>query len=95
MEQGDKADIIPGEPVIEIVALIAVIAEGTGKVFYNDTVDSSPLNVREHPLKVIALVIRCAGNAVVHIFIHNDVLVTIIKPGDMILNDCPLVGDTF
>ena len=95
MEQRDKADIIPGEPVIKIIALIAVIAEGTSKVFYNDAVHTAPLNIREHPLEVVALVIRCAGNAVVHIFIHNDVLVTIIKPGDMILNDCPLVGDTF
>lgn len=30
-----------------------------------------------------------------HIFVYNHVLIAVVKPGDMILNDCALIGDAF
>ena len=60
MVQRDKTDIVPGEPVIQIIALITVISERTSKVFHNHAVYTPPLNIGQHPLEVLALVIGCA-----------------------------------
>ena len=93
--QRDKADIVPGEPVVQIIALITVVSERTCKVFHDHTVYTPPLNVSQHPLEIIPLVIRCAGNTVVHILVNNNILVTVIKSGNMIFNNLPLVCYAF
>ena len=95
MKKGDETDVVAGKPIIQIVPLIAVITERAGKVFHNDTVDSAPLNVREHPLKIIPFIVSRAGNPVVNIFVNNEVFVAVVKSGDMIFNDFSLVGHAF
>ena len=35
----DKANVVPWEPVIQIVALIAIVPKRTGKVFYDYAID--------------------------------------------------------
>ena len=92
MVQRDEAHVMTGKPVIQIVALVAVIAEGAGEVFYDNTVDAAPFNVGQHPLKILPLVIRCAGNPIIHILVNNNVLVAVVEAGDMFLNDFSLIG---
>ena len=38
MGQRDKTDIVPGKPVVQIVALVAVVAEGARQVLDDHTV---------------------------------------------------------
>ena len=93
MIQGDKTNVVPWEPVIQIVALIAVVPKRTGKVFHDYAIDSPVLDVRQHPLKIFTFVVGGARNTIVHIFVYYDILVAVLKPGNVFLDDCPLVGN--
>ena len=70
---GNKAHLPHGEILLDIVAGVDGVASKTRKVFHDDAVDITSLNIRKHLLKRGTVEI-CARRAVVDVFvIYEDV----------------------
>ena len=71
----NKADVADTEILLDVVAGVDGVPSQTGKVFHNDAVDVTGLNIREHLLKARTVKV-CPRRAVVDIgIVHADLRV--------------------